>query len=50
MMVEKPAAFAKGMERAAVAAAKGKAPVQVMDEFLKPISASAGANAKRLRK
>jgi hypothetical protein len=50
MMFEKPAAFAKGMERAAIAATKGQNPSRVMTEFLKPISASAGSNARRLRK
>jgi len=50
MMMEKPAAFARGFERAAVAAAKGRSPVQVTEEFWKPVAGSAGANAKRLRK
>lgn len=50
MMMEKPAAFAKGFERAAVAVAKGRSPVQVTEEFWKPVASSTDANAKRLRK
>jgi|GEM_PF-2777537 len=50
MWFEKPAAFAKGFEKAAIATAKGKPYAQVMTEFLRPIAASATSNAKRLRK
>lgn len=50
MWFEKPAAFAEGFEKAAIAVAKGKSYAQIMTEFLRPIAASAGANAKRLRK
>ena len=50
MWFEKPSAFAKGFEKAAVAAARGKPHAQVMTEFLKPIAASAAANADRLRR
>ena len=49
MWFEKPAAFAKGYEKAAIAMARGKPSAQVMTDFLEPIAASAGANAKRLR-
>jgi len=50
MWFEKPAAFAKGYEKAAVAMARGKPHAQVMTEFLRPIAASAASNAKRLRR
>jgi len=50
MWFEKPAAFAKGFEKAATAMAGGKPQAQVMTEFLRPIAASAASNAERLRK
>lgn len=49
MWFEKPAAFAKGFEQAAVAMAGGKPQAQVMTEFLRPIAAASASNAKRLR-
>ncbi len=50
MWFEKPTAFAKGFEAAALAAAKGQPQAQIMTAFLRPIAASAAANAARLRK
>ena len=49
MWFEKPAAFAKGYEQAALAMARGKPSAQIMTEFLRPLAASAASNAKRLR-
>lgn len=49
MMFEKPAAFAEAYHKAAVAAVKGKNPISVTTEFLKPITRATESNAKRLR-
>ncbi len=50
MWVEKPATFAKGMERGARAATRGKSPAKVMSAAFKPISAKASSNARRLNR
>ncbi len=50
MCLEKPTAFAKGMERGARAATRGKSPAHVMSAALKPISAKASSNARRLNR
>lgn len=48
MCVEKPAAFAKAMNQGARAVRRGRSPAQVMSATLKPISAKAASNARRL--
>lgn len=50
MVFEKPAAFAKATEKAAVAAAGNKGAATALAAFLTPIGTKAGSNAKRLRK
>ena len=49
MWMEKPAAFAKGAEKAMMAAARGKSPAKIMDAALDPLTRKASSNAKRLR-
>ncbi len=48
MVMEKPTAVAKGMRQGARAAARGKSPAQIMSASMKPISAKASSNARRL--
>ena len=50
MVMEKPAAFAVAWQNAALATVRGRPPVAVMTEFLKPITKAASSNAKRLRR
>ena len=50
MVMEKPAAFAEAWQNAALATVRGRPPVAVMTEFLKPITKAASSNAKRLRR
>ena len=50
MMMEKPTAFAQGYEKAARAAAQGRAPVAILTEFYDPMTRKASSNAKRLRR
>lgn len=50
MTMEKPAAFAKGLEQGVLAAVQGKGPDKVTTAFLRPVSRRAHANARRLRR
>lgn len=50
MVMEKPAAIAKGMGEGARAVARGKSPAQILSASLKPISAKASSNARRLKR
>jgi hypothetical protein len=50
MMFEKPTAFARAAERAAVAAATRKGPLAVTESFIRPIGTKARGNARRLRR
>ena len=49
MVTEKPAAFALGAQRAAMAAIAGRAPETVAAAALRPIRTRTRANARRLR-
>lgn len=48
MCLEKPTAFAKGLGQGGRAVKRGKSPAKVMSAALKPISAKASSNARRL--
>jgi hypothetical protein len=50
MILEKPSAFAASAERALVAAAKGRDPVSIATEALKPYGAKTRSNARKLRR
>lgn len=49
MVFEKPAAFAEGIERGAIAAAKGQGPEKVVEAFVRPIGQKTRSNVYRLR-
>lgn len=50
MCVEKPAAYFKGIEKGAMAFIGGKNPAEVMNAAIKPLTAKASSNARRLRR
>lgn len=50
MVMEKPVAFAKAAQQAALAAATGKTPAHVAVAGIKPVSRKARSNASRLRR
>lgn len=50
MVIEKPAAFALGAQRAAMAAARGGDAAKVMTAGLRPIASAAAGNRRRLRR
>ncbi len=49
MLMEKPAAFATSLQRAAVAAARGGDAAAITSAALRPLKTKAAANARRLR-